>query len=317
MNDLDSRAEPRSSDATRKVAVCIATYRRPAGLARLVRGLHRLDVSSSPELSLDVIVVDNDPARSASELCTRLAQGSRWPISYICEPRRGIPFARNTAVRAALERRADYLALVDDDEVPDPPWLGELCLAMTRYAADIVAGPVVPEFEEAVAGWIHSGRFFERPRPASGTRLDRIRSGNVLVRAEVFERVGRLFDERFLLLGEDTDFFRRAALAGCTIVWANDAVVRESIPPSRARVSWLVRRSYVLGVVWRQFSFDRPAHRRGALRGMVKGALWLPWSLVQGPAAAVRALQLIATGLGYLAATAEARFSQSGGIRGN
>ena len=124
------------------------------------------------------------------------------------------------------------------------------------------------------------------------------------MRADVFERVGRLFDERFLSLGEDTDFFFHAARAGCTIVWANDAIVHESIPESRTRVIWLLKRSYGVGNFWGNFDSDRAALRRGALRGMVKGAVWLPWSLFQGRAAVVRALQLIATGIGYLRARA-------------
>jgi succinoglycan biosynthesis protein ExoM len=308
-------AQPHSG--TRKVAVCIATYQRPIGLARLVRGLQVLNVECGEALSLEVIIVDNDPAASASGLCTRLSRGSQWPITYVCEPRRGIPFARNTVVRCALGRGADYLALVDDDEVPDPTWLKELWLTMTHYAADIVAGPVLPHFEGPVARWILAGGFFDRPRPPTGTQLDRTRSGNVLVRADVFQRVGRLFDERFLVLGEDTDFFLHAARAGCTIVWANDAIVHESIPESRTRVMWLLRRSYSVGIFWGQFSADRAAVRRGAFRGMVKGAVWLPWSVFQGRAAAVRALQLIATGIGYLAARSGLGFREYQGRHGS
>ena len=41
------------------------------------------------------------------------------------EGRRGIPQARNAAVAVALER-ADFVAFIDDDEVPSPLWLAEL-----------------------------------------------------------------------------------------------------------------------------------------------------------------------------------------------
>jgi len=294
-----------------RVAVCIATYRRPAGLARLVRGLQLLDLECDEPLSLVVIVADNDPAGSASNLCAQLSGESRWTINYVAEPRKGVAFARNAAVRCALDRRANYLALVDDDEVPNAMWLKELWLTMTRYQADIVAGPVLPDFEGPVARWMLAGGFFDRPRPQTGTRLDRTRSGNVLMRADVFERVGRLFDERFVSLGEDTDFFFHAARAGCTIVWANDAIVRESIPESRTRVAWLLKRSYSVGIFWGLFDADRAALRRGALRGLLKGALWLPWSLLHGRAESVKALQLIATGIGYLRSGAEFRFGKN------
>jgi hypothetical protein len=214
-------------------------------------------------------------------------------------------------VRCALDRGSDYLALVDDDVVPDAGWLREMWLTMTHYAADIVTGPAVPYFEGSVAKWLRVGGFFDCERYPTGTPRDRAHTDNILMRADVFARSARFFDERFRLSGgEDTDFFLHAALAGCKIVWANDAIVREWIPETRARVGWLLKRAYRWGIVWGQLSADQEALRRQALRGMAKGGLWLPWSFVQGPAAVVRALQLIATGAGYLAARAGFRFEE-------
>jgi succinoglycan biosynthesis protein ExoM len=268
-------------------------------------------VEHGDALSLEVIIVDNDPAGSAGTLCAQLSQQSRWPITYIHEPRKGTPFARNAVVRCALGRGVDLLALIDDDEVPDASWLKELFTAMTDHAADIVTGPVLPHFEGEVSRWILSGGFFDATRRPTGTKLDQAYTNNVLMRADVFSRLGRLFDERFLLgVGEDTDFFLYAAHTGCTIVWANDAIVHEWIPESRTRVMWLVRRAYRVGIIWGQLRYDREELRRGALRGLVKGVLWLPWSVFQGRPGAVRALQLIATGVGYLAARAGFQFNE-------
>lgn len=310
MNSLPSTSDsPRRADTSR-VAVCVATYRRPVGLARLVRGLQLVHVNCHERLSLAIIIADNDPAGSASSLCSQLSRESRWPITYVAEPRQGVAFARNATVRCAITQSPKYIAFLDDDEIPTASWLEALWLAMHQYAADIVAGPVVPQFEGPVARWILDGAFFDRVRPPTGTQLDRVRSGNILMRAEVFDRVGRLFDERFISMGEDTDFFFHAARAGCRIVWADDAVVHESIPASRARVGWLVKRSYSVGIFWGGFGADRSALRRGALRGMIKGALLLPWALLQGRTAMVKALQLIATGIGYSRASAASLYDR-------
>ena len=210
-------------------------------------------------------------------------------------------------VRCALERRVDYLALIDDDEVPEGMWLKELWLAMTHYEADIVAGPVLPHFEGRVPHWVIAGEFFRRPRLATGTLLDRTRSGNVLMRADVFERTGRLFDERLLLLGEDTEFFFHAARAGCTIIWANDAIVHEWIPESRTRVKWLLKRSYSVGMFWRQFTSDRLATRRQAFRGLLKGAILLPCSPLSRAGGRGQGSSALATGVGYFAGGARLR----------
>ncbi len=294
-----------------KCAICIATYQRPLGLTRVIESLGRLDLRSCEALSLEVIVADNDSAKSACGLCVQLAPSCRWPLTYVCEPRRGIPFARNAVVRCALGRGAEYLAFVDDDEVPDPTWLKALWLAMTAFGADVVTGPSMPHFDGPIAGWLRTSGLFDGERHATGTLLKSAYSNNILMRADVFQRTGRLFDERFRLSGgEDTDFFRHSAQVGCTIVWSEDAIVHEWYSPSRARVTWLLKRAYRWGMVWGQRSYDREALRRGALRGLAKGTLWLPWALFQGRAASVKALQLIASGAGYLAARLGFRFDE-------
>ena len=284
--------------------MCVATYQRPAGLTRLLRALQRQELDG--DAALELIVVDNDPAGSACELCETLGRESRWPVTCFAESRRGIPLARNAAVRRALESGAELLAFVDDDEVPSESWVRELLLALTRHGADVVTGPVLPRFESEPPRWILAGRFFDPPEYPTGTPLDRAYSGNVLLRTEVFSRVGGLFDERLRVMGEDTDFFLRAAAAGCKIVWAEAAIVDEWIPPDRTRLSWLVRRAHRTGVVWGQIPLARARHRRVALLGLVKGLLWLPWSWLGGRAAAVKALRLIAIGAGYLKGRARA-----------
>ena len=112
---------------------------------------------------------------------------------------------------------------IDDDEVPSPEWLKHLAACQQAYGADVVSGPVIPHFMSEVPQWITAGRFFERPRYATGTVLPEARTGNVLIRMEVFHRIG-LFDDRFALTGgEDMDFFVRLYESGGLIFWADEA----------------------------------------------------------------------------------------------
>ena len=46
------------------VSVCVATYRRPESLARLLESLARLKLAEGP--TLEILIVDNDPQRSAA-----------------------------------------------------------------------------------------------------------------------------------------------------------------------------------------------------------------------------------------------------------
>ena len=107
------------------------------------------------------------------------------------------------------------MAFVDDDEWPEPGWLSALLRTQREYGADIVAGPSVPIYEPPEVDWIVKGGFFERPRFATGTRLDNARTSNVLIASRVLEAIDPAFDDRFGMTGgEDTHFFARARRAG-------------------------------------------------------------------------------------------------------
>lgn len=235
-----------------KVAVCVVTYRRPDGLERVLRGLDRLRFEKVEISNMRVVVVDNDPGESASAICEKLAPEIGWPLEYHTEPRRGISQARNRAVACAAALDADFLAFVDDDEVPEPSWLDELLFVQRSYAADVVGGPVLPYFYEPVPYWVVKGKFFEqsfeRPRYPTGHLLKLTAAGNVLIRTRTFEEVGEYFDEELGLTGgEDTLFFARVYEAGYKLVWADEAVVYEWTPGSRANARWILRRAYRLG----------------------------------------------------------------------
>lgn len=292
-----------------RLCVCVATFRRPVGLTRLLRSLGALRFSLATSPSLEIVVVDNDSEGSAAATCRECGPILRWPIIYLREPRRGIAFARNRAVRAARLRGADLIAFVDDDEVPEPAWLDELLAVLARYQADVVTGPVLPVFEGRVPGWMLQGRFFESPRRKTGTRVDRAATNNVLVRAHVFSQVGGVFDEGLALTGgEDTEFFLRVSHAGCQIVWADSAIVNEWTPETRTRTSWLLRRAYKVGTGWGCFKHALQPSGRYAMRGLAKGLLLLPLSFARGRHAIVSSLQLVAVGVGFLVAKAGFRF---------
>jgi len=229
------------------------------------------------------------------------------------EPQRGFSYARNKAVTCAVDS-ADFVAFIDDDEVPEPTWLDELLHAQRLYDADAVAGRVLPHFDEPVPSWVEKGDFFGNGQHPTGYPLEYAHTNNVLVRSEVFENMRPIFDERFNLSGgEDTHFFMRAHREGYKIVWADEAVVHEWIPKARANIKWLVRRSYNDGINYSTCLFDLDSSwaawtGRVAKAGarIVQGLLLLPVSVAMGRYLSVRALQYIGLGLGGLAGAAGA-----------
>lgn len=290
-----------------QVAVCVITYLRPQGLLRLLEGLSELTFDGDPP-GLRCVVVDNDQAGSARAVCDKIRPSFRWKLEYYIEPRRGIPQARNAAV-AHAGREIDYLAYIDDDEVPDPNWLNELLRVIQAYEADVVAGPAVPYFMEKPPAWVIKGRFFEPKRRPTGTRLDRAYTGNILFRYEVFEKMEVHFDEQLALTGgSDTHFLQRVHRAGFKIVWADRATAAEWVPPSRAEAKWIFRHGYRVGTTMafvRRDSHSLPVSTitlliLGGYR-IVRGVVLLPIGLVWGRHKVVAHLRQICVGAGMLA----------------
>lgn len=292
-----------------KVAVCVTTYLRPQGLTRLFEGLAALCFGRSPRPELEVVVVDNDPERSAAPVCAEWEGRLGWPLRYAPEPRRGVSQARNRAVACAREGGADFIAFIDDDEVPEPDWLDELLRVQAEYDADVVSGPVIQLFEGEVPAWVRKGRFFEPKRFPTGSHRRDPGAGNVLIRVAALEGMEHPFDERFALTGgEDTHLFLRLAHAGRTMVWADDAVAYEWTPPSRTRVKWILLRVYRGANTWsaceRELRPDARALAGRVAKGLARigfGVALLPVSWLFGRHMVVRSLWYVCFGAGNLA----------------
>jgi glycosyltransferase involved in cell wall biosynthesis len=296
-----------------RVTICICTFKRRELLANLLSGVAELTFSKTAEPEISVVVVDNDAARSAEEICAAASQ--RWPIKYAVEPRRNMASVRNRAVLEAGD--VDFVALLDDDEVPTPQWLDELLATQSQFEADVVSGPVTPVFSAETPEWMRTGGFFDRPRFATGHEMDKCSTNNVLVRREVFARA-RHFEEGMQLTGvEDTHFFMRVKQAGYKIVWCDEALVHETIPAARANLRWLLARGYRLGNTWVlcELSLDRRWRTR-AMRA-VKACAWVARGLATvatapftGKAGAVRGLRTALYGVGEITALAGQKYQE-------
>lgn len=302
---------PKSNDV--RVAVCICTFRRQKLLRELLRGLAKLTFHKVSVPRLEIIVVDTpDDSGSAQEICKTVSLP--WPIKYVVEPRRGLTYARNRAITEA--GAVDFVALIDDDEVPSAQWLDEHLWAQVVFAADVVSGPALPKYAPDVADWVRGGGFFDKQMLATGAPRRACPSNNVMVGTHVFERVPK-FDDAYALSGaEDTDFFLRVSTAGYKIVFSQEAVVYESVSAKRGTVAWILRREYQTGNGWifAEATLDNRL-RSGILRfwkawaHILIGSVSAIWrSVLLDKAAAVRHLRRVSLGIGMLAALVGHRF---------
>ena len=70
-----------------------------------------------------MVVAYNDHRRSAKQVVSEFAATSSIPVFYCVEPEQNIALARNKALASS---RGDFVAFIDDDEVPGKDWLWNL-----------------------------------------------------------------------------------------------------------------------------------------------------------------------------------------------
>jgi GT2 family glycosyltransferase len=166
----------------------------------------------------EVIVTDDGAQTTAQGLVAERYPWARWTQG----PRRGPAANRNHGVRQA---RGEFIAFTDDDCLPSPGWLAAFAAAI-RPDVDVYEGMTT------CAAGIRSP-LEQAPVNLSGGCLW---SCNVMVRAEVFGRLGG-FDEDFPNAWcEDVEFFDRVNRNGIAWRFVPEAVIDH--PVRRQRIGW-------------------------------------------------------------------------------
>jgi succinoglycan biosynthesis protein ExoM len=270
-----------SSPSRDLVSVCVCTYRRRALLTGLLAQLGTQPTAD--RFDVEIVVIENDADRQSEATVAEAALDSPVPIHYDCEPERNIALARNRAVRTA---RGRLVALIDDDETPTQDWLLRHYETLQSTHAHGVLGPVVPLIAGEAPTWLAATGVLDRPRRATGTAIgpQDMRTGNALLHRHIFTDGGLWFDPALGRSGgEDSDFFTRCVAAGHKLVWCDEAVVSEVVPPERWTARFQLRRMWRSGTIRGQWIHDDRQSWSLAVRGiayLVAGLLALPFSLL-------------------------------------
>ena len=145
-------------------SICIATYKRPELLEKLLESLTKQILPE--DVKLEIIIVDNDPERSAEPVVQKSPIAMKGSFHYFVQPIKNISLTRNVAVENA---NGTYILFIDDDEVASRKWVTTHLKTLIECDADGVFGPVIPQFNETTPEWMKKSYLFADPHSAGGT----------------------------------------------------------------------------------------------------------------------------------------------------
>jgi succinoglycan biosynthesis protein ExoM len=245
------------------ITVCVCTYHRNRLLENLLRTLSQQ--LTGDLFGVSVVVVDNDARGPAEETVSNATKRLGLDVVYGTEAENSISAARNHTLRLA---NGNHIAFIDDDEFAPADWLLTMYRAIQTFGVEGALGPVIPFFEEHPPGWLVKSGLCERPIVRTGTLLhwNDTRTGNALLRKDVFDRNNLCFELKYRTSGSDKEFFREAMDRGCRFVAVEEAPVYEIVPPERQTKGYYIRRSILQASNERKY---RAPLLRGASRILV------------------------------------------------
>ena len=199
-------------------------------------------VAAQEGISTETILVDN----ASTDGTVEYVRGRYpWVRLVALTENRGFAGGNNAGVR---EARGTFIALLNNDAVPEPRWLEALARGVNEQDGSVlVTSRIVYMHDPGVIdsagdGLLRCGGAFKRHHGArvetsgESTEVFGICGAACLMPRHVFEELGG-FDEDFFASHEDVDLSYRARLLGYRCRYVADAVVRHHGSATIGRVS--------------------------------------------------------------------------------
>lgn len=234
---------------TIKITIGVCSYKNPQGLAKLIRSLVMQKFDTS-RYQVQLLVIDNDCTGANRDLIESMRAAVPFPIEFIEESRKGVCFARNAAIRAAIESACEAFIFVDDDEYAPETWLAAMLGTLETTQTDLVMGPVHGVIAPEVKHWLVNSRVFDKYvyNKKTGDDIDIAYTCNTLLTRKLLQALGPTFHPEFNLTGgEDSFYFTRARIMGYRFTWCLEAVIHEDIPAERVSLRWIGKRNFRAG----------------------------------------------------------------------
>ncbi len=230
-----------------KISVCIATYKRPDLLEKLLISI--INQKGIDEHTIEFVIVDNDNKWSAKDTVDKIRNliqdNIRFSIIYSMQPEKNISLTRNKTLELATGK---FIFFIDDDEYAD-----ELCIynhinVINQFKGDVSIGSVLPYYKNTVPLFIQDCDVFRRINFENGASSKFFITGNTMIKKEALTKFNIQFDPAYGLTGgEDNDFFSKIKKKGGGIISCNTAIAFEFIPDQKANLKSLINRVFRTG----------------------------------------------------------------------
>ncbi len=259
------------------------TYNRCERLPGLLAAMAGQDIGEP----FTILIVDNASTDATCEVIAREASLHAYPLRYVYEPEPGITRARNRLIREAGD--AEYLVMIDDDEMPDPGLIRHAVAGLRDEGADCVGGRIRLVLPGDRPAWLTPGLLSGLGHLDYGQEDFPVRSrthplwgGNIGFRMSVFRGDSALrFDNRYnrrglgIGGGEDTMIFHRLLHEGRHIRYCAAMLVDHEVEPERVRRTYFLKRGWSRGLLFgrhRMTSDENMQELRGG--SLVKDIWW-------------------------------------------
>ena len=251
------KGEPTMAMRPGKLKVCVATItrRRPKMVGNLLASWASLTMPAGCECFFAIVENDEAPGFVPPPRIANRHAGD-IELVYRCETEQGIPFARNRVVDIALERGADVLLFIDDDEIARTDWLVKLVEAYRAGDASLLGGPVraippedtLSRLQRLVFRGVKDRLLRSEKRSANRAKNGKAQSitivtNNWLADMRLFSEQGLMFDRRLRFSGgSDAKFSSDVKALGLQVDWVPDAIVYETMPKDRLTLTYQFKR---------------------------------------------------------------------------
>lgn len=217
----DEHDGPKNGDPHPLVSVIIPVLNNLSGIERCIGALQN---QSWPADRMEVIVVDNGSSDGTWESLQARQETYRQSGMRLCLLRADKAFTPYVARNRGLEKATgQIIAFTDSTCIPEPKWIENGVRELQRQNADLLGGHVRFIYSDPKNAAERYDSLLNVEVKHNVARRGVAKTGNLFVRREIFDRVGR-FDET-VRSGGDVEWTGRASRMGCRIVYGADAVV--------------------------------------------------------------------------------------------